>query len=125
MSCVKHNWQDFEAQFKTENPRIEVLMVDGDVNEKPHEDIGHTDTNGLTSLESIKVEPEEISNKGEINIKGTIELSNEPSNNEILSFLRDNELTDKEMDWLKSHGIVTEFGVLKLIGQIMSNRSSE
>jgi hypothetical protein len=71
------------------------------------------------------LEPEKISNEGELKIKGTIELSNELSNNQILSFLKDNEMTDNEMDWLRSHETVTEFEVLKLIGQIMSNRSSE
>jgi hypothetical protein len=58
------------------------------------------------------VEPEEISNEGKIKIKGTFELSNVSSNDEILSFLLDNEMSDKEMDWLNSHGTVTEFGVL-------------
>jgi hypothetical protein len=44
MSCVKRHWQDYVAQFKTENPRIKVSMIDEDVKEEPNEDIGHIDT---------------------------------------------------------------------------------
>jgi hypothetical protein len=42
----------------------------------------------------------------------------------ILSFLRDNKMTKNEMDWLKSHGELNEFEVLRLIGKIIKNRAS-
>jgi hypothetical protein len=31
-------------------------------------------------------------------------LNNEPSNNTILSFLREDEMTESEMNWLNVHG---------------------
>ncbi len=37
-------------------------------------------------------------------------------------FLRANDLTEKEMKWLKSKGTMTESEVLTLIGQIMRER---
>ncbi len=42
----------------------------------------------------------------------------------ILSFFGENELTESEMDWLRSHGELTEFEVLKLISKIVKNRAS-
>jgi hypothetical protein len=47
-------------------------------------------------------------------------LNNDLSNDEIVSFLRENELSDIEMDWLRSHGNVSELEVLKLV---MQNRN--
>jgi hypothetical protein len=82
-------------------------------------------TEVLTSLESIEMETEEIRNDQEIGTNGTIKQFNELSNDEILLFLRANELTVKEMNWLKSRGTLTESEVLKFIGQIMLKPSSE
>ena len=42
----------------------------------------------------------------------------------ILSFFGENELTESEMDWLKSHGELSEFEVLKLISKIIKKRAS-
>ncbi len=47
-----------------------------------------------------------------------ITLNNELSDELILSFLRENEMTESEMEWLMS-----EFEVLKLIGKIMMKRA--
>ncbi len=75
--------------------------------------------------ESIKMEPDEISNDEETRTGGTVEQISELSNDEILSFLRANDLTKKEMIWLKNKGTLTDFEVLRLIGQIMLERLSE
>jgi hypothetical protein len=32
-------------------------------------------------------------------------------------------MTDKDMDWLKSHGILSEVEVLKLVSQVMLKRN--
>jgi hypothetical protein len=40
----------------------------------------------------------------------------------IISFLMENEMTDIELDWLRSHGNVSEVEVLKLVGCIMLSR---
>jgi hypothetical protein len=45
-------------------------------------------------------------------------------NEVILSFLKENELTENQMDWLKSHRELSESEILKLIGKIMLNRAS-
>jgi hypothetical protein len=41
----------------------------------------------------------------------------------MLSFFGENELAQSEMDWLKSHGELSEFAVLKLISKIIKNRA--
>jgi hypothetical protein len=53
-----------------------------------------------------------------------VDLNNELSYDEIISFLRDNEMTDKEIDWLRSQGTFSGLEVLKLTGQILLNRFS-
>ena len=65
---------------------------------------------------------DEIGNDEETRTSGTNEQADELSDEEILSFLRANDLTEKEMNWLKSKGTLTESEVLKLIGQIMLER---
>jgi hypothetical protein len=50
------------------------------------------------------------------------DMNNDLSNNEIIYFLRENEMTVIESDWLRSHGTVSEVEVLKLVGQIMLSR---
>jgi hypothetical protein len=42
-------------------------------------------------------------------------LKNDLSNVDVKSFLRENEMTDMEMEWLRSHGTVREVEVLKLV----------
>jgi hypothetical protein len=64
----------------------------------------------------------EIGNDEENRTSGTAEQADKLSDEEILSFLRANDLTEKEMNWLKSKGTLTESEVLKLIGQIMLER---
>ena len=53
---------------------------------------------------SIEQDWDEINNDEETRTSGTNEQADELSDEEILSFLRANDLTEKEINWLKSKG---------------------
>jgi hypothetical protein len=59
------------------------------------------------------------------NTKNIKMSSSELSNDEILVFLRENELTDTEMTWLRKFETKTEIELLRLIGQIMLYRADQ
>ena len=47
------------------------------------------------------------------------------SNDEILLFIRENELSESEIDWLKSLGPKSEIKIIDLIGSIMQERANK
>jgi hypothetical protein len=61
----------------------------------------------------------------EYDSQGTgLNSNNRLSNDAILLFLRENETTENEKDWIKSHEKLNEVEVLKLLGEIMLNKAS-
>jgi hypothetical protein len=53
-----------------------------------------------------------------------VHWNNELTNDKIVLFLSDNELAEKEMDWLKAHRTMSEVEAIKLFGQVILNRNS-
>ena len=50
-------------------------------------------------------------------------MDNDLTDDEILLFLRENELTEKEMTWLKSLGTKSETEIVRLVGLIVMKRA--
>jgi hypothetical protein len=66
----------------------------------------------------------EVKTDCHLHVKSSADEKIELSTEEIVSFGMNNKFTEKEKDWLKNHGTIEELEALKLIGQIMLNRSS-
>jgi hypothetical protein len=135
-SSLINNCYDLD-HFETDSPRLHdiyterMLKGNENVNKLPNE-------SGILEDEEAKVEDQnrdcniikgiierdwdKIGNDEETRTSETAEQADELSDEEILSFLRANDLTEKEMNWLKSKGTLTESEVLKLIGQILLER---
>ncbi len=58
-------------------------------------------------------------------VKNTDLSNSELSNDEILVFLRENELTETEMTWLRKFEVKGEIEMLCLIGQIMLDSGAQ
>jgi hypothetical protein len=75
-------------------------------------------------------EVEDLDHDQDLNLKYDIvrntNLSNrELSKDENLVFLRENELTETEMTWLRKFEVKSEIRMLRLIGQIMLDSSAQ
>ena len=141
IGCVKRRWNDYVSQFKAENGSIAEEMFN---NEDKRQDL--VDLNG--AQEEFK-DPEWDSgaNKSREEVKhsdlfsGThrskesflakhqeqqdVNANTKFSNNEILLFIRENELSESEIDWLKSLGPKSEIEIINLIGSIVHERANK
>jgi hypothetical protein len=117
-------WEQFTVQFKHNNPKINEETFDSSLTanksnsednkvegvfeeEKAEDNVPNTNLNS-----EVKTDCEEQVEE----VQGLI-LNNELPKELILSFLRENEMTENEMDWLKSHGKLSKFEFLKLIAK--------
>jgi hypothetical protein len=133
LNCAKMSWEQYTVQFKTDNPEINEETFDCNCSLTANQ-IKSADNNLQDVFEDEKAEGNEpgshlnsevkTDNEEQVEEVQGITLNNELSDELILSFLRENEMTESEMEWLKSHGKMSEFEVLKLIGKIMINRAN-
>jgi hypothetical protein len=137
IECDKRKWSEYVNKFKEENKdivdyktnRLDMNQESSDSN--PGDDVemigerlevvnGVTgncnDDDGKAQVESGQDQFDKVNEEVVADRKLPDEM--------ILSFFGENEQTESEMNWLKSHGELTEFEVLKLISKIVKNRAS-
>ena len=127
LACEKRSWEDYANQFKADNPDIDEDTFDENTTANPDNTadhwLGNASQDGNCDGDSGHRGDQDQDQNEDTNEENESVMDNDLTDDEILLFLRENELTEKEMTWLKSLGTKSETEIVRLVGLIMMKRA--
>ena len=127
LACEKRSWEDYANQFKADNPDIDEDTFDENTTANPDNTadhwLGNASQDGNCDGDSGHRGDQDQDRNEDTNEENESVMDNDLTDDEILLFLRENELTEKEMTWLKSLGTKSETEIVRLVGLIMMKRA--